>query len=369
MPDGLRLLGLDIGGTSSRARLWADGGVAADVSGASASLPAAGADGARAALSELLDGLRLDPADPVDAICAGSAGLSVPGAREFLLEQLAPLARRGTVTIVSDAMLVLPAADLAAGVAVICGTGSVAVGTDGGRSVQVGGWGYLLGDEGGGYWVVREALRVLLSRRDEGRAPAALASALLSATGAADVAVLQRQFYEQSQYPRHWARLAPLVLASTDPAAADIAARAADAIAALAAAAVRKLDSPAGVSPAHGPAEADSAVRQPAVAGVVCSRHRDRPGGFPVVLAGGLMANAAFADAARRAVRAALADADVRVLATEPVAGAIRLASLAVRGGSVRGGSVQGGPVRGGPVQGDSGSPDSGWPDSGGAGP
>jgi len=162
----LRLVGLDIGGTRSRARLWADGRIAAECEGPSASVPAAGADAAKAALEAVLAGLNLDLAQPVDAICAGSAGLSVPGAREFLHEQLAPLAQPGSVVIVSDAMLVLPAADLDAGIALICGTGSVAVATFRERKLQIGGWGYLLGDEGGGYWIVREAMRTLLQQRE-----------------------------------------------------------------------------------------------------------------------------------------------------------------------------------------------------------
>ena len=297
MPRGLRLLGLDIGGSRSRARLCADGAVT-DAAAPSASVTAAGPERARAALRALFAGLRLDPAEPVDAICAGTAGLSVCGAREFLLEQLAPLARPGAVTIVSDAALVLPAAGLATGIAVISGTASVAVGTDGSRSIQAGGWGYLLGDEGGGYWIVREALRVLLGRRDQGSAVGELGTALMSAAGAADIATLQGQFYEQPHYPRHWARLAPLVLTSSDPVAADIAVRAAGALAALAAAAAQELDAPAGI---------------------------------PVVLAGGLMANAAFASAACAAVRVALPDAAVRVLQAEPVTGAIRLAARAAR--------------------------------------
>ncbi|HEY2127899.1 MAG TPA: BadF/BadG/BcrA/BcrD ATPase family protein [Streptosporangiaceae bacterium] len=149
-PDGPRLLGIDIGGTRSRARLCTDGQVTAETDGPSASLPAAGRDGAQAALTKLLAGLPLGQARPLDAICVGSAGLSVPGVREFLAGQLAPLTRAGDVTIVSDVQLVLPAAGLTDGVAVICGTGSVAVGSLAGRTVQIGGWGYLLGDEGGG---------------------------------------------------------------------------------------------------------------------------------------------------------------------------------------------------------------------------
>lgn len=42
----------------------------------------------------------------------------------------------------------------------LAGTGSVAYGqTLDGRSLRVGGWGYLLGDEGSGYWIGAEALR------------------------------------------------------------------------------------------------------------------------------------------------------------------------------------------------------------------
>ena len=95
----LRLVGIDIGGTRTRARLWAGGRTAAETEAPSASLPAVGIEAARAALSAALAGLGLDPADPVDAICVGSAGLSVPGADDFLRARLTPLARSGLVEI------------------------------------------------------------------------------------------------------------------------------------------------------------------------------------------------------------------------------------------------------------------------------
>jgi glucosamine kinase len=280
--------------------LWAAGRTAAEAESASASLPAAGVEGARAALLTALAGLGLDPAQPVDAICVGSAGLSVPGAGSFLRAQLAPFARSGRVVVVTDAMLVLPAAGLDAGVAVICGTGSVAVGVDGERSVQAGGWGYLLGDEGGGYWIVREAVRLLLSRRERGCPPGDLADQLLAATGSADLAALQRRYYAQPHLPREWARYARPVLESADPAAAEIASRGAAAVAALAATVAAELAPP-----------------------------RPRPHPLPVVLAGGLMSNARYRHAVERAVSATLPSAEVRVLDDEPVAGAIRLAALA----------------------------------------
>jgi glucosamine kinase len=292
----LTLLGLDIGGTTSRARLWAEGKVAAESRAPSASLPASGLAGAEAALAELLAGAGVEKAAPLDAIGVGSAGLSVPGAREFLREHLAPLTRSGELVIVTDAMLFLPAAGLDAGIAVVCGTGSVAVGSFAGRSVQAGGWGYLLGDEGGGYWIVREVMRTLLSRRDHGRPAGELGARMLSATGAADLPALHRLFYAQPHLPGNWARHAAVVLDSSDPDAAAIVARAANAVADLAESAIRQLDPPVSL---------------------------------PVVLGGGLLGNAAFRTAACKAVARILPGADARVLADEPVAGAVRLAALA----------------------------------------
>jgi glucosamine kinase len=308
----LTVLGIDIGGTKSRARLWAEGRVAAEHEAASASLAAAGLEAAGAALAELLAGLPLDRSAPLDAICAGTAGLSVPGTAEFLRERLSPLTH-GTVLIVRDAMLVLPAAGIDEGVAVICGTGSVAVGAYRDRTVQVGGWGYLLGDEGGGYWMVREALRILLDRRDRGEPLGDLGARLLAAAGAADLPGLLRLYYEQPHVPRRWARYAAAVVGGTDPAAGDLLAGAADAVTSLAVSAMRDLDAPAAL---------------------------------PVVLAGGLSGNAAFLDAARRAVAAALPGSTVRVLADPPVAGAVRLARQAAT-------RAQAGPSHAGPSHAD----------------
>jgi glucosamine kinase len=289
------VLGLDIGGTRSRAQFCVDGEVVADAAAASASLIAAGAASAQAALADLLAQLPLPRR--LDAICVGSAGASAPGARQFLTEHLAPLTRSGTVVIVKDAVLVLPAAGLDAGVALICGTGSVAVGCYQGRQVQSGGWGYLLGDEGSGYWVVRAALRVLLDRRDCGHPLGDLGDRLLEATGMDQVGALHERFYRQAQ-PRHWAGYAPLVLGSADPAATRITADAAHALAGLAVSVAERLAAPAGL---------------------------------PVVLAGGLFGQAILESAVRALIGQARPDSDIRTLTRPPVTGAVRLAQSAAR--------------------------------------
>lgn len=58
--------------------------------------------------------------------------------------------------------------DLAEGIAVIAGTGSIALGVRNGASMRCGGWDYLLGDEGSGGWIGKEALRAF-TRQSDGR--------------------------------------------------------------------------------------------------------------------------------------------------------------------------------------------------------
>ena len=58
-----------------------------------------------------------------------------------------------------------------AGAIVIGGTGSVGYGEDGaGNSLRLGGWGYLMGDEGSAYWIALQAVRGIAAAYD-GRAP------------------------------------------------------------------------------------------------------------------------------------------------------------------------------------------------------
>jgi N-acetylglucosamine kinase-like BadF-type ATPase len=57
---------------------------------------------------------------------------------------------------------------LGSGVLVICGTGSIVLAkNDKNESVRAGGWGYLLGDEGSGFWLVKELFRRYLAYREQ----------------------------------------------------------------------------------------------------------------------------------------------------------------------------------------------------------
>jgi N-acetylglucosamine kinase-like BadF-type ATPase len=166
------------------------------------------------------------------ACCAGVAGAEVPEGRqrmEKLLNDLLPGAR---VQVVHDTRLILAAAGLEAGMVLIAGTGSVAYGRDSqGRELRVGGWGWMLGDEGSGVWIVREAAREVLRRRDAGEPLGALGEALLKAARAHDVAALSGKLHGLRE-PGRWAALAGAVFAAAprDGAAGDLVDRAAAAL-------------------------------------------------------------------------------------------------------------------------------------------
>jgi glucosamine kinase len=137
--------------------------------------------------------------------------------------------------VVHDTRLVLAAAGLETGIVLIAGTGSVAYGRGAdGRELRVGGWGWMLGDEGSGVWIVREAARELMRRRDAGEAPGALGEALIKAAKALSVAELPGKLHALRE-PGKWAALAGAVFASAphDSGAADVVERAGAALHAL----------------------------------------------------------------------------------------------------------------------------------------
>jgi len=88
------------------------------------------------------------------------------------------------------------------GIVVIGGTGSIAYGQNAdGRTARAGGWGYLFGDEGGGFWIVREAMRAALRWEEDWGSPTSLRAILLDATGARNMNDLMHRCYTP-EFPR-----------------------------------------------------------------------------------------------------------------------------------------------------------------------
>jgi N-acetylglucosamine kinase-like BadF-type ATPase len=128
----------------------------------------------------------------IASIAFGAQGINNPSIGRDL--EAALLDRGYRVRAVNDAALIVPAAGLRQGIGVIAGTGAIAVGTDGsGQPISAGGWGCVIGDEGGAAALVREAARAALRANDEGKPDDGLLSALIADFGVEDAERLTRK--------------------------------------------------------------------------------------------------------------------------------------------------------------------------------
>jgi N-acetylglucosamine kinase-like BadF-type ATPase len=284
-PAGPLVLGLDIGGSSSRARLSQGGREVAEAVGEGANVTTVDPALVEARLGALI--ARLGGPQPAGC-CAGAAGSEFPAGKRLLEDLLARLLPGTKVLVVHDARLILAAAGADSGIALIAGTGSVAYGRNAkAEEARAGGWGWMLGDEGGGAWLAREAVRVLMRRRDAGEPMGALGDALFAATSTGDALELAGRL-QGDHLAGHWASHAHVVfdVINRDRAAVEIADRAADALAAL----------------------VEQVRRRLVITG-------------PVVMAGGLLLNFPALSA-----RVLSRIGNGSLLSEEPVAGAVRLA-------------------------------------------
>ena len=143
-----------------------------------------------------------------EAACYGMSGGAED--KQDVLEA-AVAARQMLVT--HDAAIALTGATAGRpGIITVAGTGSIAYGrTADGREMRAGGWGYVFGDEGGAFDIVRQATRAMLRQHEGGGPPTALTPLLLEAAGCADANHMLHLFYT-ADWPRsRVARLAPLV--------------------------------------------------------------------------------------------------------------------------------------------------------------
>lgn len=210
------VLGIDLGSSRSRALLLGEGDeVLLVTEGGPGNLTVAGEAVVAGSLEQLLAGIRGRPGPGPAACCCGAAGVDDEATRRRLSRLLARLLPAARVEVVPDPLLVLAAAGLDEGVALISGTGSIAYGVAQGRVARAGGWGPRLGDEGSGYWAASDAVRAVLRAHDEGRPLDSHQRALLAAVGVRDPLRLAHLFHREPD-PWWWARLAPVALRDAD---------------------------------------------------------------------------------------------------------------------------------------------------------
>jgi glucosamine kinase len=207
------VLGIDAGGTRMRARLMSDALAVAEAEESGGNILTVGDLVMRERLSRVLR--QLGSTD-IQAVCIGAAGSGSPDAQgrlHRLVSELLPTAR---VLVVHDARLVLAAGGLSSGIALISGTGSSAFGrTASGDEATAGGWGYMLGDEGSGYWITRMAVRHVLTAHNERRPPGPLTESMVRAFGAHSLEDLLPRVYAGGG-PAALAQHAPRVFAAAE---------------------------------------------------------------------------------------------------------------------------------------------------------
>jgi N-acetylglucosamine kinase-like BadF-type ATPase len=130
--------------------------------------------------------------------CLGFSG--GPADKESILSEIL---KSDQTLVTDDAVIALSGATAGEpGLVVIAGTGSIAFGRNReGRTARAGGWGYLFGDEGGGFWIARQALRAALRWEEGWGVPTSLRARLLDATAKRNINDLLHRCYTP-EFPR-----------------------------------------------------------------------------------------------------------------------------------------------------------------------
>jgi N-acetylglucosamine kinase-like BadF-type ATPase len=162
------VLGIDGGGTRTRASIVRDEQVLAYAESGSIKRLRVGAEAAEENLRMLMREVYAQAGvTGVKAASAGVASASMPGVREWIGAVFAEFAVERS-EVVGDEIIALDAAFQGGpGILQIAGTGSNCIGRgpDGSRQ-SAGGWSSRLGDEGSGYWIGLHALRRALKAYD-----------------------------------------------------------------------------------------------------------------------------------------------------------------------------------------------------------
>jgi glucosamine kinase len=184
---------------------------------------------------EVLDRARSDMGSvPIRGVVMGAPGLSTTSgeARSIMRGLLGSVFGTDNVHVLSDSELgYLGNLQPGEGVFVYAGTGSVVIHvTKAGEVLQTGGRGFILGDEGGGFWMGREALRHVAGFMDRGQDPFSdgFAAAVALTCGISDWAGLRSFAY--GEHRREIARLTHVIgewASAGDVTASDIVHRAA----------------------------------------------------------------------------------------------------------------------------------------------
>jgi N-acetylglucosamine kinase-like BadF-type ATPase len=152
------------------------------------------------------------------AICLGIAGVDRASDEAVVRSIMSRIGYKARILVVNDALIALQAGvGDAAGIVIVSGTGSIAYGrNDRGEASRAGGWGYVLGDEGSGYWIGRLALRSVVRHADGRGRATSLTPRLLAHFGVGRATELIHRVYHEELNPRSIAAAARYVQDARD---------------------------------------------------------------------------------------------------------------------------------------------------------
>ncbi|MEK7729457.1 MAG: BadF/BadG/BcrA/BcrD ATPase family protein [candidate division KSB1 bacterium] len=220
-PNPTYILGIDSGGTEMRGCLLRNDGLVL----ARQTVPSANYNKLRGdivhsvvALAQLLceqakisrEGIALA------GFCATGVGRLAD--RQLLTAALQEARLAQQIVVESDALAALTGAFAGEpGIIVSAGTGAIAhARTHDGKIVRVGGWGYLLGDEGSGYYLAKQALNAALKDWDGRGAPTQLRAIFEKHFNVASIELIITQIYDPAFDRGRVAELAPLVFGAAE---------------------------------------------------------------------------------------------------------------------------------------------------------
>ncbi len=205
---------IDGGGTKTRAWL-ADSEqrrAIANAESTASNFGQVGADGLRSVLEDLV--AKLPHSSKIEAAILGLAGVGRETERQRALAVANEVFRPAPVRMLTDAELAYHGAfpEGKHGILLIAGTGSIAFYRTpiGQEFARAGGWGPLLGDEGGGVWLGREVLRHCLLEWEQDEL-SEFHAAVLAALEVEETPEILTAVYARQFGPAQWSKLAPLV--------------------------------------------------------------------------------------------------------------------------------------------------------------
>lgn len=245
------VIGVDGGGTKTNFVLMDfSGNIIANAKGDSTNYQVVGGKKLR---EELLKGFDLllkqinMPATKIDQIFLGLAGAGRESDRKEILGLFHDTQFHKKITVDSDAMVALAGAfGTGPGIIIIAGTGAICFGKNSrGKVVRSGGWGYLLGDEGSGYFIGREAIIAALKDFDGRGEKTSLKERITVHFRLSSIDQIIPQIYQNRIDRVAIADLAPIVFEEAshgDPVASEIIRRSAKELGLLAKAVAQRLN-------------------------------------------------------------------------------------------------------------------------------